>query len=212
MKREDADQFRQMIAATYTLYGRELNAPALSLWFEALKRYELRVISSALSAHCTNPDNGQFLPRPADVVKMIDGGSDDAALIAWHKVDRALRVVGPYATVVFDDPLIHHAIDALGGWVKLGHFTEEDWKFQRQPFVTLYRGARQRPGSVQHPAKLIGIADAENGPAHHGNPVFIGNPAACRAVLESGGTRERITVSRMADLIPQQLTQHQEAA
>lgn len=211
MKREDADPFRQVIAATYTLYGKELSAQALSLWFEALKRYELRAISAALSAHCTNPDTGQFLPRPADVVKMIEGGSDDAALVAWAKLDRALRVVGPHATVVFDDPLIHLAVEALGGWVKLGHLTEEDWKFQRQSFVTVYRGARQRPGSAQHPAKLPGISESTNGAKHREAPTFIGNADACRAVYESGGVAQRLAVTRMADLIPR-IEHHQEAA
>lgn len=211
MKREDADPFRQVIAATYTLYGKELSAQALSLWFEALKRYDLRAISAALSAHCTNPDTGQFLPRPADVVKMIEGGSDDAALVAWAKLDRALRVVGPHVTVVFDDPLIHLAVEALGGWVKLGYLTEEDWKFQRQPFVTLYRAARQRPGSQQHAAKLIGIAESTNGAKHREAPTFIGNPEACRAVYESGGNAPRLVVTRMADLIPR-IEHQQEAA
>ena len=212
MQRQDAESFRQILAATYTLYGKELTAPALSLWFECLKRYELRVISAALSAHCTNPDNGQFLPRPADVVKMIDGGSDDAALIAWHKVDRALRTVGPYVTVVFDDPLIHHAVEALGGWIKMGHMTDDDWKFQRGPFVTLYRGARQRPGAVRHPSKLIGIAESENGPRHGSAPRFIGNQEACRLVYETGGTIDRPQFQRIGDLVAPQLERPQEAA
>lgn len=210
MKREDAEAFRHVMAAAYTLYGKELTAQALTIWFEALKNYELASIRVALTAHVRNPDNGQFLPRPADVVRAIEGGSDDAALIAWAKVDRALRTVGTYASVVFDDPLIHHAIEALGGWVKLGTLTEDDWKFQRQPFVTLYRGARQRPGGVEHRAKLVGIAEAENGAKHRAGPVFIGNPDACRIVYESGGAGARIQCQPMRAIVPQ--LQHVEEA
>ena len=180
----DSEPFRTMLAAVYTLYGKELSPQALSLWFESLRHYDLPAIRSALSAHVRNPDSGQFLPRPADVVKAIDGGSDDAALLAWAKVDRALRVVGTYATVVFDDPLIHYCVASLGGWIKLGQLSEDDWKYQRQPFATLYRGARGR--KMSYPAKLLGISEAENGELHQAQPTMIGDPEKALQVLAGG--------------------------
>lgn len=184
MNGEDAGGFRRMLAAAYTLYGKDLTPQALDLWFESLKHYDLAAISGALSAHVRNPDNGQFLPRPADVVRNIEGGSDDAALLAWAKVDRALRVVGPYRTVVFDDPLIHYAVAAIGGWIKLGTLSDEDWKYQRIPFATIYRGARMR--KVNYPGKLLGIAESDNGALHQEPPVYVGDFQKAMSVLASG--------------------------
>lgn len=204
MQRDDAQDFRQVMSATYTLYGKDLSPTALSIWFEALKHYDLAAIRSALSSHVRNPDNGQFLPRPADVVRAIEGGSDDAALQAWSKVDRAIRRVGTYATVVFDDPLIHYCIASIGGWIKLGTLTEDDWKYQRQPFVTLYRGARMR--GAAYPSKLIGIAEAENGARHPAAPVLIGDPQKALTVLAGGSSGPCDGIATVASLIRPAIT------
>lgn len=200
MKRDDAPQFKQTIAAIYGLYGKELTSVTLTIWFEALKGYDLQAISAALSRHCVNPDNGQFLPKPADVVRLIDGGSEDAALLAWSKVDRAARSVGPYASVVFDDPIIHFALSHMGGWTELGTRKEGDWPFVRNQFVTLYRAARGR--TFEYPSKLLGIAEAGN--ARAGQPMppptLIGDPARAQAVLERGSTAPLLQVKTFAEV------------
>ena len=202
MRHADIPELKQTLTAVYDFYRRPLTSTSVTLWFNALHGYELGIVRAALTAHMRNPDNGQFLPLPADIVKLVDGGSDDAALMAWAKLDRALRSVGTYRTVVFDDPLIHYAVAALGGWIKLGAFTEDDWKFQRQPFVVMYRGARQRPG-LEYPARLPGIAEMENGAKHLEPPMLIGDEARCREVLAAGATGPALTLTPLRALLPQ---------
>lgn len=172
----------------HALYGKTMRDEVANLWFEALKGYDLETVSAALSRHAVNPDNGQFMPRPADVVKLIEGGSDEVALAAWSKVDRAVRQIGTWESVVFDDPLIHYAIANMGGWIALGHKGEDEWPFVRNQFVTLYRGARMR--SFEFPAKLVGIAEAANSSRNvrQAPPRFVGDRAKALAVLERGTT------------------------
>lgn len=203
MKREDYPQFKTVLGMVFDLYPKapRLTPATMTTWFRALEGYELAVISTALTRHVRNPDVGQFVPLPADVVKLIEGGTDDLALQAWAKVDRAVRSVGCYRTVVFDDPAIHYAITALGGWIKLGRLTEEDWKFQRQPFATLYRGVRGRP--FDFPPMLLGIAECENGPKHREAPILIGDEARCLAVLAGGTDRPAIAIRPLSELLPQ---------
>lgn len=203
MNREDQPKFKAMIAAMYELYrqGKNLSPTTMSLWYRALEGYELEVISAALSRHSRNPDTGQFLPLPADVVRLIEGSSDDVALQAWHKLDRALRSIGTYQTVVFDDPVIHYCVAGLGGWIKLGTFTEDDWKFQRQAFITLYRGARQR--APEYPRLLLGIAAADNGEKHRERPVMVGDYDRCLLTMKGGTDAPAITMRPLGDLLPQ---------
>lgn len=200
MKRDDAPQFKQTLAAVYSLYGKEITPMVLTIWFEALKGYDVKAISDALSRHCVNPDNGQFLPKPADVVRLIDGGSEDAALLAWAKVDRAVRSVGPYATVVFDDPLIHFAVTHLGGWVSLGQKTDDEWPFVRNQFVTLYRAGRSR--TFEYPRKLVGIAEAESSRAAQRTPVptLIGDAKRAEQVLARGEDHVQLEVRSFAEM------------
>lgn len=199
----DAPRFKQTLAAVYGLYSKDLTASVLDIWFGALKGYDIAAVSEALSRHAVNPDGGQFLPKPADVVRLIDGGGQDAALVAWAKVDKALRSVGPYATVVFDDPLIHYALTNLGGWAGLGTKTEEEWPFLRNNFVALYRGARGR--AFTYPAKLVGLAEAHNSMRglEVATPTLIGNPARALTVLQRGQEASALTVRPMSDVLKQ---------
>lgn len=186
MNENDKPELRRRLAATFELYRKDLTGTALGMWFEALRFYDLEVVSQALSAHVRNPDNGQFAPVPADVVKLIEGGSADVALIAWAKVDRAVRTVGTWKSVVFDDHVIHHVIDNLGGWIDLGKKSVEEWPFVRNQFVTLYRGARLR--ARQWPSRLVGIAEAHNSLSGQPTPlpVLLGDQDRARLVLQRG--------------------------
>jgi len=76
--------------------------------------------------HLMNPDTGQFLPKPADIVRMLGGRTLDRALMAWAKVDKAVRQIGTYESVVFDDALIHRVLHEMGGWVGMGQKTENE--------------------------------------------------------------------------------------
>ena len=93
----------------------DIRAQIASCWVgcEALTRIardhrltDLRAVADALNRHAVNPDNGQFLPKPADIVRLINGNTVDRALVAWSTVERAIRSTGPYQSVVFDSPEI----------------------------------------------------------------------------------------------------------
>ena len=107
MTQDDFEKFEDLLSGVGEIYGKTLSEFALTLWWGALKDYDLTAIRNALSRYVVNPDNGQFMPKPADVVRMIGGTSTDSAMIAWTKVDKAVRQVGTWQDVVFDDPLIH---------------------------------------------------------------------------------------------------------
>jgi hypothetical protein len=86
-----------------------------------------------------NPDNGQFIPKPADLVKLMQGSTADSAMQAWTKLDFAVRCVGVYASVSFDDPIINVVINDMGGWVKFGTKSVDEWPFVSNEFVKRYR-------------------------------------------------------------------------
>lgn len=182
--------FATTIAGVYDFYGKagSCNEFALQVWWEAMKNFDLPVVREALSRHCLNPDNGQFLPRPADVVRMMGGTSKDSALIAWAKVDKAVRDAGAYSTVVFDDPLIHRAIDELGGWIWLCGQPTDEWHFVEKRFCDHYRAYKARGEVPAYPKKLLGRYDAQNLPLGYEEqkPVVIGDVSAARLVFRNG--------------------------
>src|SRR5690606_26216344 len=113
MIEQDRKAFFKLIADVSAFYGKDFSTFAGNVWWEAMKPFDFAAVADALNRHCVNPDSGQFMPKPADVVKMLQGSTQDSALVAWSKVDRAVRTVGTYRSVTFDDPLIQRVISEM---------------------------------------------------------------------------------------------------
>src|SRR5690606_37498796 len=113
---------------------RPLSPMAIALWWGNLREYELSAVRQGMHRHMQNPDSGCYMPKPSDIIKMMSGSTQDSAMIAWSKVDKALRQVGTYSSVVFDDPVIHRVIHDMGGWVSLGVKNDKEWPFVANEF------------------------------------------------------------------------------
>ncbi|MGK0524552.1 MAG: hypothetical protein ACI92N_002191 [Pseudomonadales bacterium] len=186
-------EFQEVWTATYAMYRQRVSDSMLDLSFGALAPYSIEDVRKGLTAHIRNPDTGQFPPRPADVIKHISGNSQSAGGEAWAKVDRGIRCVGNYPSVVFDDPLIHAAIERLGGWPKVALTDEKEYPFLRNNFLKLYQGFTVQPPAV-YPRKLVGTCEHQN--SNHDTfergrpqdePVMIGDPERARLVYQGGG-------------------------
>ena len=204
MQLSDIDRFRELIAGVHDFYGKDLSDFAMSVWWEAMKPYDISAVSTAMSRHLANPDSGQFLPKPADVVKMLGGRTQDRALMAWAKVDKAVRSIGPYESVAFDDPIIHRVIHEMGGWVGFGQKTEDEWPFVGKEFENRYRGYAMRGEIPEYPRLLIGVSQAHNERNNHkvDPPRLIGNVEQAEAVLIGG--RDNVSLignSRASDSV-----------
>ena len=199
MNPQDSGKFATLIGNVYAFYRQDHSEFAINVWWQAMKPYDFSAVADALNRHCVNPDSGQFMPKPADVVKMLGGSTQDSALSAWSKVDRAVRQVGTYETVVFDDPIVHRVLHDMGGWIQLGTKTEDEWPFLRNEFVNRYRGYRMRNETPEYPKTLIGMAEAQNNQDGHKSqpPVMIGDAEAPKRVLVGGSSAPLIGFERM---------------
>ena len=214
MKTADTEHFNLLLAAVHAFYRQDFSDFAASVWAQAMRPYDLKAVREAFGRHTVNPDTGQFMPKPADIVKMLGGTSQDAALVAWSKVDKALRQVGTYASVVFDDPLIHHVLTDMGGWVPLGNKDEDEWPFVRAEFVNRYRGCRIRSEIPAYLPVLIGISDSQNQRTGFTaqTPVLIGDAAKCEAVRASGRSDALLGFTRAAPVVAKKAVAFEGAA
>jgi DNA-binding transcriptional ArsR family regulator len=202
MTLDDQTEFFAIIADAHAFWRKDFSKFTGTVWWNAMKPYPLDAVVEALGRHSVNPDEGHFAPFPADIVKMLEGSTQDAALVAWTKVDRAIRSVGSHYSVVFDDGLIHRIITEMGGWVEFGRKDEKEWPFVRNEFVNRYRGYRMRSETPDYLPVLVGIAEAQNsriGQAIQA-PVFVGDAASAKRVMQGakGGGLVGVTRSSMA--------------
>ncbi|CBJ38308.1 conserved protein of unknown function, phage related [Ralstonia solanacearum CMR15] len=202
MTPQDSKQFAALVGNVYAFYRQDYSVFAGRVWWEAMKPFDFAAVSDAFNRHCVNPDSGQFLPKPADIVRMLQGSTQDAALVAWAKVDRAVRTVGTYRSVVFDDALIHRVVTEMGGWVHIGGQAESEWPFVRNEFVNRYRGYRMRSETPDYPPHLIGTAEASNARAGFEiePPMLLGDVKKARAVLEGGTSTPLLMVTPASKL------------
>lgn len=200
MNNSDRNAFYSALEAAYELYGKKPSDAAAKLYFETLSRYELKDVLRGLSAHVQNPDNGQYLPKPADIIRVLDGDTQTAGLKAWSKVVSAIRSVGPYQDVVFDDPAIHAIISDMGGWVQINQITEDELPFKSNEFVKRYKGALSGINEIEYPKLLTGISNAYNSVEGHGTsrPVLIGDPNKARQVYRLGRNNAGSQITRIA--------------
>lgn len=185
---QDYDNFDETIVAVGEQYGKSLSEGVKMLYWQGLIDYDLKAVQQALYRHIRNPDNGQFMPKVADVIKMLQGSTQDSALIAWSKVEKAIRTVGTQVSVAFDDAIIHRVLQDMGGWLSFGSKKEAELPFVAKEFETRYRGYKAKNESIDYPKKLIGLYDATNLTQGFKElpVVLIGNKEKAEKVLLSG--------------------------
>lgn len=189
MSPNDRKPFAELIQQVYAYYRVDYSPAILSIWWGGLQQFDLPAIQDALGRHAANPDTGQFLPKIADVVRMIEGSTLDAAMVAWSRVDEAFRRVGVYQSVTFDDPITMRVLHDMGGWAKHERTTEDEWVFVGKEFQKRYAAFRARSERPDCPTYLPGLTAAQNAP--HGfrlpTPVLIGNQARAAAIANGAG-------------------------
>jgi len=203
LNQSDYDNFVDVMQLVSEQYGKKPSDGLISLYWQGLKAYEFPSVREAIGKHLANTDTGQFMPKIADIIRMMQGTSLDSALSAWSKVDRAVRDVGPYETVVFDDPIIHKVLHDMGGWLMLSEKTENDWPFIAKEFENRYRGFKSRNERIEYPARLIGLFEANNTKEGRAvkEPMLIGDKTKAIDVMQLGtSSKSLLGFSRMQDI------------
>ena len=203
MRDDDMEKFFRMLSGISDYYGRQIGKDAMRLYWEGLKQYDLQAVEKAFWTHTQNPDSGQFMPKIADVAKYLKGRTTDQASLAWSKVDKAIRVIGTYQDVCFDDAIIHRVIEDMGGWIAIGQKDEQEWPFVQNQFENRYRGYVMRDEMPEYQSRLTGIANAHN--AQNGfrlnPPILIGDEAKAKLILKNGSNKSMLQFKTAGDAV-----------
>ncbi len=155
-----------------------------------------------------NPDRKWGMPTPADLIVLLQGDSRRYAFKAWSQVVTAVRTVGRYNSVVFDNPLIHCVIRDMGGWIYLCQQPEKELPFLRHEFEKRYRDYQGKP-HVSYPRSLKGSLEHDNqvqGFSQQSDPILLGDPERALAVYNNGvkqKTARPLSLSQASHQFPQ---------
>ena len=101
------------------------------------------------------------LPMPADILEVVNGNPDDVALIALKELEDAMSIHGAYRSVIFKNKVTMACVRGMGGWQAICQVSSDEWKFQKQEFLKLYR-AYHRNGKYPEVDYLVGLSEHKN--------------------------------------------------
>lgn len=148
MEKNDFEPFRKMMALTAEQYGKPMSPELIRFYFDGLAHMPLADVRTALTAHVRNTEVGQFMPKIADLIRTVEGTSEQAAYAALAKVNARFNG-GPQAEF---DPITLAVIRDMGGLQTIGMRQSDEWQsFGSKDFVKRYqiyaaRGDANAPG------------------------------------------------------------------
>jgi hypothetical protein len=149
--------FKEHMTALAEIHGKALTALLNSLYWKTLESFTDEQCEAAFKELIFS---SKFFPKPADFLEILRGKQEDQATLAWVKVIETLRRHGPWASVCFDDPVIHSIIKFMGGWGSLGDWKNSELVWKQKNFINLY-GVMSR-GNGKHPQYLPGLCETDN--------------------------------------------------
>lgn len=207
MKQSQILDFQKLITDVLAFYGKDVSDFTMSVWWQACQGFELEQVSKAMTQHATDPEHGQFAPKPADIVKQLAGTKTDRSMVAWGKVYEAMSSVGAYTDVCFDEPAINAAVNDCGGWPKMCRTNMDELSYLQHQFTKSYAAYVGRT-DFDYPKVLTGDGGSAELYAKRGllapKPRLIGNQQAALAVnaggvqLLTGGFKQIQAVAREA--------------
>jgi len=173
---ENATLFKNYMTLLGEIHGKAISDTLKTAYWEILEEYTDDQCHRAFDVAIKTC---KFFPKPAELIEFIEGPSNNKATEAWIKVDQAVKRVGNYASVRFDDPAIHSCIEVMGGWEALGQTSAHEWKWKQKEFEKLYSIMSRRQ---EHPDVLLGLCDRQN--------ITMGFRKAPENIVQIGGSKD----------------------
>lgn len=184
MTDSDMPAFGQMLFGIALTYGKDINDFTIAAFWGVLKSFEWTEVNKAFTAHLGDTDCGQYMPKPADIKRRIEGSSREIAMNALAKLEYAVRCCGPYKSVMFDDPIIPAVINDTGGWSRFSKITDNDYTFYKKDFLERYC-AYLKKDQLPMPRPLLGLEALSNTSTgvNLPDPIIIGDEKKCTQLL-----------------------------
>ncbi|MER2526739.1 MAG: hypothetical protein ABTR07_02305 [Candidatus Competibacter denitrificans] len=150
MQATDKADFTALIAKTWRFYGKQPTGEDVADWFELLAEFPLGIVATAFRRHLTDPQQGQYLPKPADVIRHLPlpRPEDDGRPSADEAWGILLRLVRDEAeTGVLSDEIRE-------GWQACGPILDAgDEVGARRCFIDAYSRRVQRARERHEPVR-----------------------------------------------------------
>jgi len=138
----DRERLLTTLAAVYAFYERELTELACEFWCDDMGNFPVDAVERAFAAHRRDPERGQWLPKPADIIRQLQGDTTQRAALAWGEALDCARAGGAgYARL---QPATRAALDSIGGMLALRRADDSQVSFLQRQFVAAHKAEQHR--------------------------------------------------------------------
>ena len=137
MKETDRPRLLKTLLGVYAYYDKDLSEMAVSVWFDDLAGHEIDAVCAAFVRHRRDSERGQWLPKSADILRQLQGDTDERRQTAWSLVLAEARSVGTYGYPNLTAEQ-RAAVDAVGGWRALCHCDERELGHMQRRFMAAF--------------------------------------------------------------------------
>lgn len=146
------DELAEIAALFNAVYGEEFPPARLQAWFLVLKPLPSDQAKAAAVQVCRT---SSYPPKPADIVRLVEGDPRDVEQLLEEEAEAALvwfeDHLADYETVDYG-PVLNSVVRALGGPDTISTLMANgEWKFHRDEFRTLYKTFRRRGEGAEPP-------------------------------------------------------------
>lgn len=161
-KDEKANKFANALCSMANYFDKELGNQLIDLYWENLKEYTIEDIEAAFSKAIATL---RFFPKIVEVSELMGKGPgrlEDTAQIQADLVVKAIRRIGGYRSVNFNDPVTKAVIvNCYGGWIQLcTEQLEVEEKWFRKDFVRYYQSYHRQ--NIRLKTHLTGRHEIDN--------------------------------------------------
>ena len=156
MNSQDQDKFKSLITVISETYNDTFTASKTKLWWNIFKPYSVNDFEKALYSHISCTDNGFYSPKPAHIIRQIEGGqkeNSDVLLLqgssAWAHIEQSIRNGARI------DPELIEAVDLIGGMQGLKELDSKDMRWARKDFMQVFAALGRHEAKKSKDAKLI---------------------------------------------------------
>lgn len=193
MNEQDKSRFASALIATASVFDKAITPQLTEIYFRTLASFTFEEVERGISQAMKTL---RFFPKPAELIDAITGGQvalEDRAHVEATRVLTAIKEVGTYESVYFDDPVTQAVIaQHFGGWHRLADMREDGEKWFIKDFAKAYASFAR--AGIKENSALPGRAEINNnfrGYEHRGRPAIIGNPETVGRMLEAAKLRPK---------------------
>ena len=135
MNIENRDKFTETMAGLFFTFDKEIQPAVIKIYWGALQDFSDEQVFSAIDQ---SVKTCKFMPKPSELIELIEGTPSEKGIEQWGKVMLFLKKEGSYGDPNRLGEDTFNVIQKMGGWKSICACDYRELDFKKKHFLDLY--------------------------------------------------------------------------